>query len=86
MSISSDGASALTNFSNSPTQRNVDETREWEKSLGKSTIDRMRGLGRKTINWRHDTKGAAQPSQEALELVKTFFFDSWVPLKSFPKM
>lgn len=67
MSISSDGASALTNFSNSPTQRNVDETREWEKSLGKSTIDRMRGLGRETMDWRHDTKGAAQPSQEALE-------------------
>lgn len=67
MSEASDEASEMTNFLNSPTQRNVDESRDWEKFLGESTIDRMRGLGRKTINWRHDTKGAAQPSQEALE-------------------
>ena len=70
MSLASDEASAvtaMTNFSNSVTQRNVDESRDWEKFLGSSTIDRMKGLGRETMNWRYDTKGAAAPSKESLE-------------------
>ena len=67
MSIASDEGSSMTTFMNSPTQTNVDELRDWEKSLGGSTMDRMRGLGRETMNWRNETKGVAPPSQEALE-------------------